>query len=342
VILGGTLLVFYSFGWLPYTLMTKNAWIIGSSAEMILLSLALSARMRKLRDDNAAAQKQVIEQQQMAIEQQKQLVEKEKMASLGLLSAGVAHEINNPNNFVNISAQTAESRIRELQQFINELLADDSGDDMKAEFRQRFDGILSQMKLVSEGSQRIAGIVRGMRSASRQDGDKADWFDPVEGVLATLELVQSNFRHVVRFDSTGLSTGQQVQGFASQMNQVFMNLLVNACHAIEEKKALTDSVLQGNIRLSSVVDAGDLVISIEDDGCGMSSEVQARLFQPFFTTKGKDKGTGLGLGICKSIVKEHGGRLEVQSALGVGTTFRIVLPLSPASTDVGVVAGADR
>lgn len=306
---------------------------------MILLSLALSARMRKLRDDNAVAQRQVIEQQQIAIEQQKQLVEKEKMAGLGLLSAGVAHEINNPNNFVNVSAQTAESRIRELQQFVNDLLADEAEDEIRTGFDTRFKDILGHMKLVSEGSQRIAGIVRGMRSASRQDSDKADWFDPVDGILATLELVQSNFRHVVRFDATGLATGQQVQGFASQMNQVFMNLLVNACHAIEEKKTLTESALQGNIRLSSVVDGGELVISIQDDGCGMSSDVQARLFQPFFTTKGKDKGTGLGLGICKNIVKEHGGRLEVESAPGVGTTFRIVLPLSPLSAEVGLRAG---
>ena len=157
----------------------------------------------------------------------------------------------------------------------------------------------------------------------------------MESLLSTLELIKPSFKTVATFDTAGLSAGHTVRGFASQLNQVFTNLIVNGCHAIEEKQAATGRREPGDILADGAaaadgdpVSGGELTLHVRDSGCGMSDAVKARLFQPFFTTKGAERGTGLGLGICRSIVSEHGGRLEVSSEEGIGTTFRVVLPLA--------------
>jgi two-component system NtrC family sensor kinase len=356
LLLGAIVVVLRNVGILPLSAATDYAILWGSAAEGILLSVALAARMRTMKQDNKetrealldaraeaalaqeealanrqlalASQQTALKQQQIALEQEKLLVEKEKMASLGLLSAGIAHEINNPNHFIDISVNTAETRIRDLQGFIADLLADDADPELDTVFRERFGGILSQLSLAREGSQRITGIVKSMRHASRQDASTPSPFDPVESLLSTLELIRPSFKTVATFDTSRLETGHTVLGFASQLNQVFTNLIVNGCHAIEEKHTASGQREPGRIGLSSTVSGAEITIHVSDTGCGMTETVLAKLFQPFFTTKGADRGTGLGLGICRSIVSDHGGRMEVSSEEGAGTLFRVILPLA--------------
>lgn len=265
----------------------------------------------------------------------KQLVQQEKMAQLGLLSAGVAHEINNPNNFLSISAQTVEQRLQELKSFIDSLLEDEADPELRESFQSRFSALFSQLSLVKDGSSRIATIVKSMRAASRNDSGEMRPFDPAEGLLATVQLVSSTWKQKVRFDTQAVTARAHVMGHASQLNQVFTNLMVNACHAIEEKQTASGDTTPGVVSLSTQIDGEFIVIGIEDSGCGMPEHVRKRLFEPFFTTKGAERGTGLGMGICRAIIDEHRGRIDVDSTAGVGTTFRVFLPVTeslPQST----------
>jgi signal transduction histidine kinase len=259
----------------------------------------------------------------------KQLVKQEKLAGLGLLSAGVAHEINNPNNFINLSADSAEAAIGNLATFINDLMDDDDSADLRREFTERFDKINQHLRLVKEGSHRIAGIVQGMRSVSRSDADQRRPFKPADGLLSTVELVKTTYKHVAEFDTAGVAMdGAQVNGYASQVNQVFMNLMVNGCQAIEEKLR-SDGRQQekGLLTLGTRTVGDEVLITIADNGCGMPEEIKARLFEPFFTTKGVERGTGLGMGICRGIIDDHQGRIEFSSQPGVGTTVTVALPI---------------
>jgi two-component system NtrC family sensor kinase len=350
-------------GGLPFNPLTFYSMSIGGALQSVLLTLALSHRVKRLKlakdlaeeeqtqtmsamlqaqAEAALAREEAIEQRQLALSSQQEaleqkqitldkerlLVEKERMANLGLLSAGIAHEINNPNNFMRISIQTASSRLDELKHFTEDLMGDDTDDDIVTGFNRRFEGIHSQLNIALEGSHRIGEIVTSMRGASRSDAGGATMFDPAQTLRSTIELVKPTFKTIAAFDTNALQTGHQVRGFPSQLNQVFTNFIVNGCQAIEERQKLEQTRDPGVIRLSTQVLDNQLAIDIADDGCGMPDAVKARLFEPFFTTKGADKGTGLGLGICRGIVNEHGGSIEVESMEGRGTTFRILLPLA--------------
>jgi signal transduction histidine kinase len=300
-------------GMIPDNFFTQYSLYIGSALQGILLSVALAARVRALKEDTDRAQRQMMQH--------------EKLANIGLLSAGIAHEINNPNNFIGVSAQTLESRLKDFRSFIQGLLEDDADDEMKSEFARRFDGLFSQLHLVQEGSHRISDIVKGMRSQSRQDGGERTRFDPAQSLKSTLELVKPSYRLVAVFDDAQLQSHGEVLGHASQINQVFTNLLVNACHAVEEKQKQSGSSLPGVIRLESHRTGDKLRIAIADNGVGMTPDIMKHLFDPFFTTKDAERGTGLGMSICRRIIESHNGRIEVESTPGTGTRMTVVLPI---------------
>jgi two-component system NtrC family sensor kinase len=327
-IAGGGALILGLLAVLPFEgLITE----MGAGMTAIFLSLALAQRMRNLKDAKDAAHDQLQAKHAQLEATHKQLLQQEKMAQLGLLSAGVAHEINNPNHFLSISAQTIEHRLKDLQTFINDLMGDEADEDIRQEFTNRFSALFNQLDLVKDGSARITGIVKSMRSASRNDSGEARVFDPTEGLLATVQLVQSSWKQRVQFDTSAVSAHADVTGHASQLNQVFTNLMVNACHAIEEKQNASGDSTPGRVGLGTRLSGEYIAIDIEDSGCGMPEHVRQRLFEPFFTTKGADRGTGLGMGICRAIIDEHKGRMEVESTAGVGTCFTIYLPLHTAT-----------
>jgi signal transduction histidine kinase len=310
IILGTVISALRGFGIIPSHPFADYCTYIGWSLMSILMSLGLAARMRDLKDENTAAIAQ--------------LVRNEKLASIGMMSAGVAHEINNPNNVIRLSIQQLTVKLAEAREFLLGLLEDDD-QDMRGEISSRFDAMRQQAGLVSQGSERIGDIVNSMRSNSRKDQADAVVFDPVQGLLDTLTLVKVNWGRKVEFDVL-LESGFEVRGQPSEMKQVFMNLLVNGCQAIEDRQKKQRSHA-GEIALISTVVDDELHLVIQDNGCGMSESVRQRLFQPFFTTKGDERGTGLGVSICRKIVESHGGRLEVHSLEGEGSVFTVVLPL---------------
>lgn len=338
---------------LPFTPVTYYSVEIGCTLEAVLLSLALAQRVQQVktesdrlvtaqfraqnalleaqaeaahaREEALLFEQRAMEQRQIALEHEKLLMEKEKFANLGILSAGIAHEINNPNNFMHVSAQTAGTRLTTLKQFTHDLMGDEPDQEIVAAFDSHFNGIDSQLKLVLEGSERITGIVKSMRHASRQDAGEGTLFDPADSVLSTAALVRPSFKSLVDIETKDVKAGHLVHGHPSRLDQVFTNLIVNACHAIEEKQNTTRCRERGLIRISNTVSDGWIDLAIEDNGCGMTEETLNKLFQPFFTTKGSERGTGLGLGICRSIVTEHGGTIEAESVYGKGTTFHVRL-----------------
>jgi signal transduction histidine kinase len=252
---------------------------------------------------------------------QQQLLQSEKMASIGQLAAGVAHEINNPVGYV-------YSNISSLQGYVDELLA------VVRHFRGKGDGptptcdidfleedIPQLMTETREGLDRVKKIVQDLKDFSRVDKSD-DWEDAnlVKGLESTLNIVQNEIKYkaTVVKDLVPLP---DVPCLPTQLNQVFMNLLVNAAQAIEQK---------GTITLRSGFDSEMVWVEVADDGCGMPADVQARIFEPFFTTKPVGKGTGLGLSVSYSIVQKHNGKIELRSAPGQGTSFRVMLPRTRA------------
>lgn len=313
LILGVIGYVSSAMGWIPVYAVTTNGIFVGSALQAVMLSLALADRMRLMKNEKDAALRQMMQQ--------------EKMASLGMLSAGVAHEINNPNNFIRVGIGNLSARVGELKSFIEESLEDDAS-EVRDIFREKFASIESQADIVREGTHRIDTIVKGMRAGSRADTDEMTIVNPVAGLRATVELVRPTWKTVAQFDTESLVAEARVRGSASQLNQVFTNFMINACHAIEDRQQLGAGQERGLVTLSSSLEGGQLIIRIADNGCGMSEAVQQRLFQPFFTTKTGERGTGLGMGICKKIVEEHGGRIQITSREGAGTTMSIVLPVA--------------
>jgi two-component system NtrC family sensor kinase len=265
---------------------------------------------------------------------QSQLLQSEKMAAIGQLAAGVAHEINNPIGFVNSNLGTLRSYTERLLNVIGAYeqcqakvkdIPMDEITAVRAEADLDFlrEDVISLLKESQEGLSRVKKIVQDLKDFSHVD--EAEWqeADINEGMESTLNVVANEIKYkaeVVR------QYGQLplVRCIAAQVNQVFMNLLVNAAQAIENR---------GTITVRSGIEGPMAWIEVQDTGKGMSPEVQKRIFEPFYTTKPVGKGTGLGLSLSYDIiVKRHGGRFEVKSEPNRGSTFRIWLPVAGSDT----------
>lgn len=270
---------------------------------------------------------------------QAKLVESEKMASLGQLTAGIAHEINNPINFVSVGVRNLVRNFEEVKEVMDTYLNPNADTDKVAQQlseKQRRQQILeifedsdTLFKSIQKGVDRTIGIVKSLRNFSRLDEGELKAVDIHEGLDSTLEILQSQIKKkaevVRRYGELPL-----VECAAGKINQVFLNIINNALQAIEERGTIT---LETNFLKEN--NAVEIIIS--DTGKGMSEEVKRRLFEPFFTTKPVGEGTGLGLSISYSIIEEHKGSISVESPAravyanneqGKGATFVITLPVT--------------
>jgi two-component system NtrC family sensor kinase len=276
---------------------------------------------------------------------ERQLLQREKMASIGQLAAGVAHEINNPMGFIHANLSQLGEYLDDLRRVWESLAAlrkaglSASGEvlaaaeaaegvigEVDAEFLLRDFGTAVRESL--EGAQRIRAIVQDLRSFSHRDSEEKVYADVNKALDSTAHIVWTMMKHSARL-SKHYSELPPVLCFPMQLQQVFMNLLMNAYQAIEERKARDGA--PGEIRLRTELAGGGIRIVVADNGIGMTPEVQRRIFDPFFTTKDVGVGTGLGLSTSYQIVRRHGGRLAFESQRGAGTTFSVWLPLDDES-----------
>jgi PAS domain S-box-containing protein len=264
-----------------------------------------------------------------------QLVQNEKLASIGLLSAGVAHEINNPLSYVANNLVVLERDVKCLMALldvyhaaradltgVNPAAAEKAAalaEEMDLDYvRDNFDRILTRTR---EGVQRVTRIVQSLRGLARTDAPKMEEIQLPDLVEMSLEMVRGRLKR--RGIEVDVDYGPTVvRCVPTQISQVLLNLVVNALQAIEARGD-TDG---GAIRIATAYDDDDVVIEVADTGCGIEPGDLPRLFDPFFTTKPVGEGTGLGLSITHGIVTGHGGRIEVESTPGEGSRFRIFLP----------------
>lgn len=295
---------------------------------------ALIERRKAEKEIKQSLQKTKIMNQKL-IEAQAQLVQSEKMASLGQLSAGVAHEINNPIAFVISNVSTLNDYIsslkvlfekyealmssvkklpdENLQEIINEIEAAHEEEDID----YILDDIGDIITETNDGTKRVKDIVEGLKSFSRIDQGELVEADINEGIKQTIKIAWNEIKYHCEVVEN-LKPLPKIRCLAGQLNQVFMNLIVNGGHAIQEKGVITIE--------TDVVDSY-ISIKISDNGKGIEPEHIEQLFNPFFTTKAVGKGTGLGLSISYGIIKKHKGTITVDSEVGVGTTFHIKLPI---------------
>ena len=288
---------------------------------------------RALARAHEALEKEHLKQQELMRrleETHQQLLQSEKMASIGQLAAGVAHEINNPIGFVSSNLGTLRAYVADLMRLVDLYEAHDSqlnavsGDAAAAVSRLKQEIDLDFLredivKLIAEskdGADRVRRIVSDLRDYSRPGEEEWQVVDLHAGLESTLNVVcnEIKYKAEVRRDYGDVP---HVECQASQLNQVFMNLLVNAAQSIAS---------HGLITIRTGGKEGWVHVSIADTGQGIPPENLGRIFDPFFTTKPVGSGTGLGLSVSYGIVKKHGGRIEVESELGKGTVFTVWLP----------------
>ncbi len=329
--------------WRVYLFYYAAALLIGVG----YLAMRVASAQRQLREANEDLEKRVSERTRdlsqtlkRLKESEAQLVQTEKMSSLGQMVAGVAHEINTPLSYVKNSVATARERMPELRGAVAqaEHLLDilRTGTTDSAQLQQAFEALeRSLAKLQREhaledldslahdglhGIEQISELVTNLRNFSRLDRSRIASFNVNEGVKATLLIAKPNLRRIEI--EKHLGEVASITCSPAQVNQVLLNILTNAAQAIDKPN--------GRINVTTRPEGSKSVaIEIEDNGRGIAPEVLPKIFDPFFTTKEVGKGTGLGLSIAYKIVSQHGGRIDVHSIPGEGTTVIVTLPIEP-------------
>jgi signal transduction histidine kinase len=264
-------------------------------------------------------------------------LQSEKMASIGQLAAGVAHEINNPIGFVKSNLGTLAEYSEVLLALVKdyteiEKQLDETSAALCEPLRQRkiaadYNFLVTDLPQLNEesreGVNRVSQIVLDLKSFSRASDNEWRWADMHAGIESTINVVWNQLRYKVQIVRE-YGELPQVYCVASQINQVVMNLLVNAGQAIVER---------GPITIRTGVESGYVWIEVQDDGCGTDKSDQARIFEPFYTTKPAGMGTDLGWSIALDIVTRHQGKLLLQSEAGVGSTSGLVLPINAQVAD---------
>ena len=259
---------------------------------------------------------------------QSQLVQSEKMASLGQLVAGIAHEINNPVTFISAGVDSLGANLEEVRQVLDiyhRVTPDNTKEKLREieelkeeiDYKQAIREINKLIDSIKNGTERTTQIVNGLRTFSRLDEDVLKVTDIHEGLDSTLILLRNKYKNRIEIVKD-YGDIPQIECFPGQLNQVFMNILSNAIDAIGEK---------GTISISTSKSNGFIQIMIKDSGCGIPEHIRAKIFDPFYTTKEVGEGTGLGLSISHGIIEKHKGSLKVSSEPDKGSEFTILLPL---------------
>jgi hypothetical protein len=371
-LLGVTVFALKDFGILPFNAFTNFALPVGSVVEILLLSFALADRINVLKQEKELSQHQAFiamkENERLVTEQnvqlekkvhertadlenrntelhsamnnlrmtQQQLVESEKLASIGQMTAGIAHEINNPINFVQSNVGPLKRDIDEILELLSQLALIDENKDLleqvnnlktqytkldvdylKQEIQQLLNGI-------EDGSKRTAEIVKGLRVFSRMDRNELVSADINECLNSTLVVMKNMTKAEVTLNVELGENIPKINCYPGKLSQVFMNLVTNAVQATRlPGRQPIDRII--NVR--SFLNDNKICVEIQDNGNGIPIDIQSKIFEPFFTTKEVGEGTGLGLGIVAGIVGEHSGNLSFTSIANEGTTFLITLPI---------------
>lgn len=263
----------------------------------------------------------------------KQIRQQEKMASLGLLSAGIAHEIQNPLNFVINFSKVSQKLLKDMQEVLDEL-GDVLPDDSVEEIKEIMSDLEGNMSKIEENGNRASSIVRGILLYSR---GKDDEYIPTDLQQLTKEYVWLSY-HAVRANNKSFNVSIQedyadglplVKIIPQDFSRAVLNLMNNACYAVFSKsKEATGTAYQPTIRISLKKEGNRINLAIEDNGQGISEEIKKKLYTPFFTTKPIGEGTGLGLSITKSIIEQkHNGTIEMDTRPGEYTRFTISIPI---------------
>ncbi len=368
LLVGAIIFVLKDFQVLPYNIFTNYSLQVASILEVVLLSFALADKINIFRkekeqsqlqalraleenerivreqnvileakvEERTAALKKANEDLNIAMEDlknaQSKLVSAEKMASLGQLTAGIAHEINNPINYVKSSILPLKNNVAELLELIDEYESSlneagvENAKKAVEEFKQKieFDYLLEEtqdvINNIEEGANRTVEIVSGLRTFSHVDDIGIKSNDLNKGIKSTLNLLSGEIPH--EYDiKLGLGDIPEIECYGGKINQVFMNILNNAIQAIKVK-----GDMNGELKIETEDTGEGVKISISDNGTGMDEETVEKIFDPFFTTKDVGEGTGLGLSVVYGIIESHNGSINVESELGKGTTFIINLP----------------
>ncbi len=282
--------------------------------------------------DNANAYQQLGQALSALQESEQQLRFQDKMASIGTLTAGIAHEINNPANFALVGAQLLAGELVKFRAMLLQLAGDDADADVKAILNGGVDGLAVQVATIVEGTSRIRALVNDLRTFSRLGEAHRKAVPIADNITSTVNLVRAQYADMMTIECA-LDANPELECWPAQLNQVFMNLIVNACHAIEQQQRSGTQARAGLLRISSRVEGDTLVLAFEDNGCGIAPDKISRIFEPFFTTKDVGDGTGLGLSISFGIIEKHHGKIEVVSVLGEGSCFTLRLPMHWAEQD---------
>ena len=255
-------------------------------------------------------------------ENRERLIQADKLAAIGTLAAGVAHEINNPMGFIGSNLNTMTKYVGKIKQFIEKNHSCDI-DELNS-IKEILDDFGDAIEESIEGATRVKKIVTDLKSFSRVDHAEKCHASLNDCLESTLNIVWNELKYKCKVEKD-FGDLPDLYCVPNQLNQVFLNMFVNAGHAIEDRG--------GIIRIRTWADEEQMYVSIRDNGVGMTKQNINRIFDPFFTTKDVGKGTGLGLSLAFDIIKKHGGAIDVTSELGVGTEFIINLPLEGIEHD---------
>lgn len=374
-LLGIVLYTLRNFNILPYNTFTNYTMQAGTAIEVVLLSFALADKINILKREKEASQAQALmvsmQNEKMILEQnvfldksvskrtaelqlanhdlklamtklkdtQAQLIDSEKMASLGQLTAGIAHEINNPINFVSSNIMPLRRDIDDVLEILNSydsFVEINTQEDLMEKIEEieqlkndlDLDYIKTELETLlmgmEDGANRTVEIVKGLKIFSRMDEGDLNLVNINEGIDSTLVILNYQMSACITLIKD-LGNIPSIECYGGKLNQVFMNILSNAIYALKNEKSLSK---QPTIWVkTSMVDPENISVSIRDNGPGMTPNVKAKIFEPFYTTKQVGDGTGLGLSIVFKIIEFHNGNIQVFTEVGKGTEFLITLPL---------------